>query len=84
MIARMPSIPSRDGALRSGSAATIGKKDFTFGGTDEERTKDLQQMLNDPSVKAIMCARGGYGLVRIIDKLDFTLFCKAAKMDHRL
>jgi muramoyltetrapeptide carboxypeptidase len=59
--------------------ATIGKKDFTFGGTDEERTKDLQQMLNDPSVKAIMCARGGYGLVRIIDQLDFTFFSKQPK-----
>src|SRR5688572_30740590 len=35
---------------------TIGKKDFTFGGTDEERAKDLQQMLDDPKVKAIMCA----------------------------
>src|SRR5579863_110050 len=51
---------------------TVGKKDFTFGGTDEERTKDLQQMLDDDSVKAIMCARGGYGAVRIIDALDFT------------
>jgi muramoyltetrapeptide carboxypeptidase len=63
--------------IRIGS--TIGKKDFTFGGTDEERTKDLQQMLNDPSIKAIMCARGGYGLVRIIDKLDFTQFAKQPK-----
>src|SRR5438105_8887029 len=53
---------------------TVGKKDFTFGGTDEERIKDFQQMLNDPAIKAIMCARGGYGFVRIIDKLDFTKF----------
>jgi muramoyltetrapeptide carboxypeptidase len=51
---------------------TVGKKDFTFGGTDEERTRDFQQMLDDPKVKAIMCARGGYGFVRIIDALDFT------------
>jgi muramoyltetrapeptide carboxypeptidase len=51
---------------------TVGKKDFTFGGTDEERARDLQQMIDDPSVKAIMCARGGYGFVRIIDKLNFT------------
>ena len=40
---------------------TIGKRDFSFGGTDEERRKDLQQMLDDPSLHAIMCARGGYG-----------------------
>ena len=53
---------------------TIGKKDFTFGGTDEERTKDLQQMLDDRSIKAVMCARGGYGAVRIIDKLKWEQF----------
>lgn len=53
---------------------TIGKRDFTFGGTDEERAKDLQQMLDDPKIKAIMCARGGYGAVRIIDKLNWDKF----------
>jgi muramoyltetrapeptide carboxypeptidase len=53
---------------------TIGKRDFTFGGTDEERTKDFQQMLDNPAVKAILCARGGYGAVRIIDKLNWTKF----------
>ena len=50
---------------------TVGKKDFTFGGTDEERRKDFQQMIDDKNIKAILCARGGYGLVRIIDDLDF-------------
>lgn len=53
---------------------TINKRDFTFGGTDEERAKDLQQMLDDPKIKAIMCARGGYGVVRIIDKLNWEKF----------
>lgn len=53
------------------TGTTIGKKDFTFGGTDEERTADFQQMLEDKTVKAILCARGGYGAVRIVDKLDF-------------
>jgi muramoyltetrapeptide carboxypeptidase len=51
---------------------TVGKKDFTFGGTDEERARDFQHMIDDPKVKAIMCARGGYGFVRIIDKLNFS------------
>jgi muramoyltetrapeptide carboxypeptidase len=51
---------------------TVGKKDFTFGGTDAERAADLQQMLNDPSLKAILCARGGYGAVHIIDRLDLS------------
>jgi muramoyltetrapeptide carboxypeptidase len=53
---------------------TIGKKDFTFGGTDEERWKDLQDMLDDPKIKAIMCARGGYGSIRIVDRIDWTRF----------
>ena len=59
--------------------SSIGKKDFTFGGTDEERTADFQQKLNDENVKAIMCARGGYGIVRIIDTLDFSNFVKRPK-----
>jgi len=58
---------------------TIGKRDFTYGGTDEERLIDFQQMLDDPNIKAIMCARGGYGFVRIIDKLDFTIFRRKPK-----
>lgn len=58
---------------------TIGKRDFTFGGTDEERLIDFQQMLDDPAIKAIMCARGGYGFVRFIDRLDFSAFKKNPK-----
>ena len=53
---------------------TIGKRDFTFGGTDAERLQDFQQMLDDPRVKAIMCARGGYGSVRIVDGLSWEKF----------
>ena len=59
-------------ALRIGK--TVGARDFTFGGPDAERLADFQSMLDDPSVKAIMCARGGYGFVRIIDQLDFRKF----------
>ena len=58
---------------------TIGKKDFTFGGTDEERLKDFQQMLDDTTIKAILCARGGYGAVRIIDDIDFKKMAKHPK-----
>ena len=58
---------------------SVGKKDFTFGGTDEERLNDFQQMLDDKNIKAILCARGGYGSVRIIDKLKFKQFVKAPK-----
>jgi muramoyltetrapeptide carboxypeptidase len=58
---------------------TIGKRNFGFGGTDEERIRDMQAMLDDPSIKAIMCARGGYGMIRIIDNLDFNRFLKKPK-----
>lgn len=53
---------------------TAGHQFHYFSGTDEERLADLQQMLDDKEVKAIFCGRGGYGLSRIIDKLDFTKF----------
>jgi len=59
--------------------SAVGKKDFVFGGTDQERANDMQMMLDDPDIKAIMCARGGYGLVRIIDNIDFTKFKKRPK-----
>lgn len=58
---------------------TIGKKDFTFGGTDEERVADFQGQLTDPEVRAILCARGGYGMVRIIDDIDFSHLKKHPK-----
>ncbi len=58
---------------------TVGKKDFTFGGTDAERISDFQQLLDDKSVKAILCARGGYGMGRIIDRLNFKKFITQPK-----
>src|SRR5262249_9632794 len=50
-----------------------------FSGTDVERLADLQEMLDDPSVHAILCARGGYGLSRIIDSLDLSGFSEFPK-----
>ncbi len=50
-----------------------------FAGDDLLRSNDLQQMLDDPGIKAIWCARGGYGTVRIIDLLDFSEFKRAPK-----
>ncbi len=55
------------------------KKHYTFGGTDAERRKDLQAALDNPKIKAIWCARGGYGSVRIIDHLDFSRFKRHPK-----
>ncbi|WP_395360183.1 S66 peptidase family protein [Gaetbulibacter aestuarii] len=54
-------------------------KDHHFAGTDAERTEDFQKALDDPSIKAIWCARGGYGSVRILDHLDWTTFKKHPK-----
>src|SRR6188768_959572 len=48
-------------------------------GTDEQRLSDFQAMLDDESVKTIICARGGYGSTRILDQLDFTSFLKNPK-----
>ena len=45
-----------------------------FSGSTRQRTLDLQNALDDKSVKAIICARGGYGTVKIIDELDFSKF----------
>jgi muramoyltetrapeptide carboxypeptidase len=45
-----------------------------FSGTDEQRAEDLQEFLNDSAIKAVISARGGYGTMRIVDKLDFTEF----------
>lgn len=58
---------------------TIGKRDFTFGGTDEERANDFQKMLDDPEIKAILSARGGYGSIRIIDKMKWDKFKEKPK-----
>jgi muramoyltetrapeptide carboxypeptidase len=58
---------------------TIGLNNFQLGGTDAERAADFQAMMDDENIKAIWCARGGYGTVRIIDALDFTQFKKHPK-----
>ncbi len=54
--------------------ANLFKEQNQFSGSDEERAADLQMMLDDGNVKAIISARGGYGTVRIIDRLNFTKF----------
>lgn len=50
-----------------------------WAGTDEQRLEDFQHALDDPETSAILFARGGYGTVRLIDKLDFTSFLKNPK-----
>src|SRR5699024_9395915 len=58
---------------------SIGAEDHQFGGKDDLRAQDFQNQLDNPEIKAIWCARGGYGTIRIIDKLDFSQFQKNPK-----
>ncbi|MFO7922923.1 MAG: LD-carboxypeptidase [Bacteroidales bacterium] len=50
-----------------------------FGGTDRERISDLQYMLDERDIKAVICSRGGYGAVRVIDNIDFSRFIESPK-----
>ena len=60
--------------LRVRNAPNYLSRHFGLGGTDAERLSDLQQMLDDPSIKAIFPIRGGYGSSRLLDSLDFSGF----------
>lgn len=60
-------------------ARHIYAEENQFAGSDHIRTLNFQELLDDDSVDAILCLRGGYGTVRIIDKLDFTEYLKAPK-----
>lgn len=60
--------------------STVGGHSATyFSGTDQERLTDLQRMLDDRTVKAILCARGGYGTGRLIEHIDFSVFADQPK-----
>jgi muramoyltetrapeptide carboxypeptidase len=58
---------------------SIGAAAHQFAGSDELRRRDLQRQLDDPSIRAIFSARGGYGTARLLDELDFTRFAAAPK-----
>ncbi|PLX01722.1 MAG: LD-carboxypeptidase [Marinilabiliales bacterium] len=58
---------------------SINAEDNQFAGNDEIRSDDLQYMIDNKDIKAILFARGGYGCVRIIDKIDFEKFIKNPK-----
>ncbi|WP_276133096.1 S66 peptidase family protein [Polluticoccus soli] len=73
------------GILRSkGYEVKLGKtvgpeQPVYFSGNDDARLQDLQEMLDDASIDAILMGRGGYGMSRIIDRLDFTKFRQRPK-----
>jgi muramoyltetrapeptide carboxypeptidase len=52
------------------TAPHLYAKHYQFAGTDGERAQDIMEMIEDPRVKAILCARGGYGTIRILDLLN--------------
>ncbi|OGS64505.1 MAG: LD-carboxypeptidase [Flavobacteria bacterium GWA2_35_26] len=58
---------------------SIGLEENQLAGSDEQRAADLQEQLDNPNIKAIWCARGGYGTVRVVDLIDFTQFKKSPK-----
>lgn len=58
---------------------SIGAEEHQFAGSDEIRRKNLQDFIDDPSINAILCARGGYGTMRIIDQIDFSKFLENPK-----
>lgn len=60
------------------SAHCTGESHY-FSGTDEERTSDFQKVIDNPKVKAIICARGGYGSIRILDRLNWAAFLRDPK-----
>jgi muramoyltetrapeptide carboxypeptidase len=82
-ISKAEILPAAELLTKWGLEVVFGKHLFNennqFAGTDEARAFDLQAMLDDDTVKAIIIARGGYGTVRIIDKIDFTNFIKQPK-----
>lgn len=53
---------------------TVGSKMDCFSASDQERASEFQQMLDDANIKAVLCARGGYGLSRIINQINFNEF----------
>lgn len=68
-----------DWGFRYQLGTTVGTSHFKFSATDDERLKDIQHLLDNPDIKAILFGRGGYGVVRIIDRIDFTRFIEKPK-----
>ena len=66
-----------------GYRVEIGKYVFAqsnqFAGTDKQRSSDLQAMLDNPEIKAVVCSRGGYGTLRTIQPISWDRFCQSPK-----
>lgn len=64
--------------VKAGKTVGGGSGNY-FSGTDEERLADLQEMMDDNNIRAILCGRGGYGVGRIIEQISFRKFTKNPK-----
>ncbi|MBL7776932.1 MAG: LD-carboxypeptidase [Chitinophagales bacterium] len=65
--------------LRVVIGKSIGAEDRQFAGDDALRTKDFQTALDDKNIRAIICARGGYGTVRMMDAINYDVFMRHPK-----
>ncbi len=76
-------LPAAEWLKNQGFQIELGQhvfaRHFQFAGTDAQRLEDLQIALDDPETDAILCSRGGYGTVRIINQLDFSGFLSKPK-----
>ena len=76
-------MPAVNWLEKQGYTVKLGKhvfaRHFQFAGTDEQRADDVQKALDDPDCDIIICSRGGYGTVRIIERLDLTRFLEKPK-----
>jgi len=76
-------LPAVEWLKKQGYRVELGRhvfdRHFQFAGTDKQRRKDLQDAMDDPDCNVILCSRGGYGTVRIIDRLNFSSFMEHPK-----
>ncbi|HQK12229.1 MAG TPA: LD-carboxypeptidase, partial [Candidatus Marinimicrobia bacterium] len=66
----------KDRGYKVKTAPNLNRGKFFLAGSDIERLKHLEQFLCDPEIEALFCVRGGYGLIRIIDQLDYQRLVK--------
>ncbi|MBN2710671.1 MAG: LD-carboxypeptidase [Calditrichaceae bacterium] len=87
-----PAFPADEKKIQSGiynlqkdkhkiiSGEAVYKKHLYFAGTDKERAADLNNMFKDKTLEAILCARGGWGSLRLLDKIDYKLIARHPKL----
>ncbi|MBM3434763.1 MAG: LD-carboxypeptidase [Bacteroidetes bacterium] len=69
----------QDWGLQVVLGSNLFKDLYQFSATDEERLADLQNVMDDPEIKAALFARGGYGVIRILDRIDLSGFRNSPK-----